>query len=96
MPTVTEPTDPPPWPTVKLVGLTVAVPMYVFYLYFVGRSQRLVSRLERAGIEIVNLIADAWEEEEFAPFRVVVPAPPLFSGVSMRCELALPQRSAAG
>jgi biopolymer transport protein ExbB len=43
--------------------------MYVFYLYFVGRSRRLVSRIERAGIEIVHMIADAREEEEFAPFR---------------------------
>jgi biopolymer transport protein ExbB len=53
----------------SVVGLTVAVPMYVFYLYFVGRSRRLVSRIERAGIEIVHMIADAREEEEFAPFR---------------------------
>ena len=53
----------------SVVGLTVAVPMYVFYLYFVGRSKRLVNRLERAGIEIVHMIADAREEEEFAPFR---------------------------
>lgn len=53
----------------SVMGLTVAVPMYVFYLYFVGRSKRLVSRIERAGIEIVNMIADAREEAEFAPFR---------------------------
>lgn len=53
----------------SVIGLTVAVPMYVFYLYFVGRSKRLVSRIERAGIEVVNMIADAREEEEFAPFR---------------------------
>ncbi|QTN30875.1 MotA/TolQ/ExbB proton channel family protein [Akkermansiaceae bacterium] len=53
----------------SVTGLTVAVPMYVFYLYFVGRSKRLVSRIERAGIEIVNMIADAREEEEYAPFR---------------------------
>ncbi len=53
----------------SVVGLTVAVPMYLFYLYFVGRSKRLVGRLERAGIEIVHMIADAREEEEFAPFR---------------------------
>jgi biopolymer transport protein ExbB len=53
----------------SVMGLTVAVPMYVFYLYFVGRAKRLVSRLERAGIEIVNMIADAREEHEFAPFR---------------------------
>lgn len=53
----------------SVVGLSVAVPMYVFYLYFVGRSQRLISRIERAGIEIVHMIADAREEEEFEPFR---------------------------
>jgi biopolymer transport protein ExbB len=53
----------------SVIGLTVAVPMYIFYLYFVGRSKRLVSRIERAGIEIVHMIADAREEEEFAPFR---------------------------
>jgi len=53
----------------SVIGLTVAVPMYVFYLYFVGRSKRLVGRLERAGIEIVHMIADAREEDEFAPFR---------------------------
>lgn len=53
----------------SVVGLTVAVPMYLFYLYFVGRSKRLIGRLERTGIEIVHMIADAREEEEFAPFR---------------------------
>ena len=53
----------------SVIGLTVAIPMYIFYLYFVGRSKRLVSRIERAGIEMINLIADAREEEEFAPFR---------------------------
>ncbi|MFN7343397.1 MAG: MotA/TolQ/ExbB proton channel family protein, partial [bacterium] len=35
----------------SVIGLTVAIPMYIFYLYFVGRSKRLVSRIERAGIE---------------------------------------------
>ena len=53
----------------SIMGLTVAVPIYIFYLYFLGRSKRLVSRIERAGIEIVHMIADAREEDEFAPFR---------------------------
>jgi biopolymer transport protein ExbB len=53
----------------SVVGLTVAVPMYIFYLYFVGRSRRLISSIERAGIEIVHMIADAREEQEFAPFQ---------------------------
>lgn len=58
----------------SVMGLTVAVPMYLFYLYFVGRAKRLVHRLERAGIEMVHLIADAREEEEYAAFRGEVSA----------------------
>ncbi len=54
---------------VSVLGLTVAVPLYLFYLYFLGRATRLVHRIERAGIEMVHLIADAREEQEFAPFR---------------------------
>ena len=53
----------------SVVGLTVAIPLYLFYLYFLGRAKRLVHRIERAGIEMVHLIADAREEDEFAPFR---------------------------
>ncbi len=53
----------------SVLGLTVAVPLYLFYLYFLGRAKRLVHRIERAGIEMIHLIADAREEEEFAPFR---------------------------
>ncbi|MEO8616259.1 MAG: MotA/TolQ/ExbB proton channel family protein [Luteolibacter sp.] len=59
---------------VSVLGLTVAVPLYLFYLYFLGRALRLVHRIERAGIEMVHLIADAREEEEFAPFRGEVTA----------------------
>jgi biopolymer transport protein ExbB len=58
----------------SVLGLTVAVPLYLFYLYFLGRAKRLVHRIERAGIEMVHLIADAREEEEFAPFRGEVSA----------------------
>lgn len=58
----------------SVLGLTVAVPMYLFYLYFLGRTQRLVHRIERAGIEMVHLIADAREEDEYAPFRGEVSA----------------------
>lgn len=58
----------------SVIGLALAVPFYLFYLYFLGRAKRLVHRIERAGIEMVNLIADAREEEEFAPFRGEVSA----------------------
>jgi len=41
------------------VGLMIAVITYVFYLHFLGRAKRLIHRIERAGIEIVNMICDA-------------------------------------
>jgi len=46
------------------LGLLVAVPAYLFYLYFYSRAQRLVHRIERGSIEIVNIICDAREKDE--------------------------------
>lgn len=43
------------------VGLAIAIPAYLFYLHFVGRSLRQLRRIERAGIEVVNMICDARE-----------------------------------
>lgn len=40
------------------LGLTIAIPLYVFYLYFYARIRRLLARMERVGIEIVNLVED--------------------------------------
>lgn len=59
---------------VSVMGLTVAVPMYVFYLYFLGRAKRLVHRIERAGIEMVNLITDARAETAIVSFREEIEA----------------------
>lgn len=56
------------------LGLTVAVPMYLFYLYFTGRAKRLAHRIERAGIEMVNLISDSREETAIVSFREEVEA----------------------
>jgi biopolymer transport protein ExbB len=58
----------------SVIGMAIAVPMYLFYLYFLGRAKRLVHRLERAGIEVVHMIADAREELQYAPFRGEVSA----------------------
>jgi biopolymer transport protein ExbB len=41
------------------LGLVIAIVMYLFYLYFLGRARRMIHRLERAGIETVNMIVDA-------------------------------------
>jgi biopolymer transport protein ExbB len=46
------------------LGLMIATIMYLFYLYFMGRAQRLMHRLERTGIETVNMVADARHAEE--------------------------------
>lgn len=53
----------------SVLGLSIATPLYLFYLYFLGRAKRMIHRLERVGIEMVNLIADTREEEQYAPFR---------------------------
>ena len=81
----------------SVLGLTVAVPLYLFYLYFLGRAKRLVHRIERAGIEMVHLIADAREEEEFAPFRGEVTAGKKAGegeagAHEMKLEMTLPER----
>lgn len=51
------------------LGLTIALPAYLFYLYFVGRAKRLMHRIERAGIEMLNIISDAREDGEIVSFR---------------------------
>jgi biopolymer transport protein ExbB len=53
-------------------GLLVAIPALIFYLYFVGRVDRLVMEIDHYGQEVVNLISlEALEERKTA--RVVVP-----------------------
>lgn len=44
------------------VGLAVALPCYIFYLYLLGKARQVVHRLERTGIETVNLVMDLREE----------------------------------
>jgi biopolymer transport protein ExbB len=58
----------------SVMGLAVALPMYLFHLYFTGSARRLIHRIERAGIEIVHLIADTREEELYHPLRGEVSA----------------------
>jgi biopolymer transport protein ExbB len=40
-------------------GLMVGVPAFIFYAYLVTRARHLMHDMERAGIEMVNLIGDA-------------------------------------
>jgi biopolymer transport protein ExbB len=53
-------------------GLLVAIPALIFYLYFVGRVDRLVMEIDHHGQEVVNLISfEAFEERKTA--RVLIP-----------------------
>ena len=46
-------------------GLCVAIPALTFYLYFVGRVDRLVMEIDHHGQELVNLISlEALEERQ--------------------------------
>lgn len=51
------------------LGLAVAIPVYLFYLFFYGRVKRMVHRIERAGIEMVNIVCDARDQAEIVSFR---------------------------
>lgn len=51
------------------LGLSIAIPVYLFYLFFYGRVKRMVHRMERTGVEMVNIICDAREQAEIVSFR---------------------------
>ncbi len=50
------------------LGLAVAIPVYLFYLFFYGRVKRVAHRLERVGIESVNIVCDARDQGEIVSF----------------------------
>ncbi|MEM1082530.1 MAG: MotA/TolQ/ExbB proton channel family protein [Verrucomicrobiota bacterium] len=50
-------------------GLTVAIPAYLFYVYFHARAKRLFHRIERTGIEMVNIVCDARAETGIVSIR---------------------------
>ncbi|MBI23786.1 MAG: flagellar motor protein MotA [Roseibacillus sp.] len=55
-------------------GLCIATCSYVFYLTMLGKAKRLLYRLQRTGIEVVNLIVDARSNSEIVSFREEVEA----------------------
>lgn len=46
----------------SIVGVTLATIFYLFYLFYVAKARRLVHRIERTGIEMINIICDAREK----------------------------------
>ena len=53
------------------LGLVVAIPSYLFYAFLAAKSRSIMHDLERAGIEIVNIIDDARIESESASSSIV-------------------------
>jgi biopolymer transport protein ExbB len=51
------------------LGLVVAIPAYLFYAFLSARAQSIMHDLERAGVEIVNLIEDAKSADNIVEFR---------------------------
>ena len=45
------------------VGLVVAIPSYLFYAFLSAKARHLMHDLERAGIEITNILEDSREPE---------------------------------
>lgn len=54
-------------------GLTVALPAYLTFAYLASKARDLRHDMERAGIEIVNLIDDARRDGEIVEFRRETP-----------------------
>ncbi len=61
------------------LGIVVAVPAYLAYAFLAARARSLMHELERAGIEIVNLIDDTRHRDNIVEFRqdAAMPAPVL-------------------
>ena len=66
-------------------GLVVGVPAYIYYSFLTSRVRHLMHDMERAGIEMVNLLSDAQEADRQArpddateeePTEKVAPAEP--------------------
>ena len=51
------------------LGLVVALPSYLFFAFLSARSRSIMHDLERAGVEIVNLIEDAKSTDNIVEFR---------------------------
>lgn len=51
------------------LGLVVAIPAYLSFAFLSARARSLMHDLERAGIEIVNLIEDANSTDNIVEFR---------------------------
>ncbi len=45
--------------TLSAVGISLAIPIYIFYMYLASRARKIINNIERAGLECVHIICDA-------------------------------------
>lgn len=57
-------------------GLAVAIPAYLAHNYLSSRINALLHDMERAGIEVVNLLIDTRREHDIIPFEAAHRRPP--------------------
>ena len=72
--------------TSTAMGLSIAIPAYLIYLYLYGKGKRLIHRLERAGIEAVNIICDSREHDRIVSFREEVESPKVVTSKKSKRE----------
>lgn len=56
------------------VGISLAIPIYIFYMYLASRARKIINNIERAGLECVHIICDARLRSSEAPLRRDVPS----------------------
>ena len=44
---------------ISATGITLSIPVYIFYMYLAARARKIINSVERAGLECVHLICDA-------------------------------------
>ena len=58
------------------MGIAVAIPAFLFYAFLSAKARHLMHDLERAGVEITNLIEDSREDRSIIQFNPDAAAPP--------------------
>lgn len=59
------------------MGLAVAIPAYLFYMFLSARARLVLNEIERAGIETINILHDAKKQLEEEPKFIVKKTPHL-------------------
>lgn len=44
---------------ISAIGIALAIPCYLFYMYLASRARKIINNIERAGLETAHLICDA-------------------------------------